>query len=154
MGKGSIRIFILLGILIISSSCENRMQNFFVSYSPRHKISKALKQTIASEDSIYTLDLQSLYEDKIDSIFYFNGLLFSSEIAEITGLPQKERGATSTLLDTQSRIILFSTGRVLHYETFSIYFCFMNPQKTACARCDTNVDIVKYSDRELKLDPH
>lgn len=82
------------------------------------------KKTDVSDGSNYSFDLQSLFQEKIDSVFYFNGPRFSDEISSIIGYPGGECGATSTLQDTQSRIIIFSDGQISYFENFRITFCF------------------------------
>lgn len=149
--ENSIALSFLITILLFGSC--NRVNDCLGISFPRHKISQALKQTVVSEDSVYVIDLQTLFEERIDSVFYFNGLLLSSEIAEITGLPAVERGAVRTLQDTQSRIILFSAGEVFYYESFRISLCFIKPEKTNRAKYSTLVMATTYNNEEFVLEP-
>lgn len=140
-----INLLLSIGFLLVLSSCD-------ISFS-RHTVSRKLKRTANSNGNNYALDLQSLFKERIDSIFYFNGPRFSDEIASIIGYAGGECGAISTLQDTQSRIILFSDGQIFYFETFSIGFCFMDSDKTECARINTIIDVHKYGKNEYKIKP-
>ena len=152
MVKGNGITIALLATILICGSCA-RTQDYLGTSFPHNKISRALKQVAVSEDSVFVFDLQSLFEERIDSVFYLNGLLLSSEIAEITGLSARERGATTTLLDNQSRIILFSAGQVMYYETFSMSFCLITPNKSNRTEYSTIAIGKKYSKKEFEIGP-
>ena len=152
MVKGNSITIALLATILICGSCA-RTQDCLGTSFPHNKISRALKQVAVSEDSVFVFDLQSLFEERIDSVFYLNGLLLSSEIAEITGLTAREREATTTLLDNQSRIILFSAGQVMYYETFSMSFCLITPNKSNRTEYGTIAIGKKYSKKEFEIGP-
>lgn len=144
-----ISILLSIGLLLVLSSCDIPWRECFSG----HTVSRKLKKTDVSDGSNYSFDLQSLFQEKIDSVFYFNGPRFSDEISSIIGYPGGECGATSTLQDTQSRIIIFSDGQISYFENFRITFCFMDSDKIECARFNTIVDVNKYDKNEYRINP-
>lgn len=144
-----ISLLLSIGLLLVLSSCDITRRKCCSG----HTVSRKLKRTAVSDGSNYSFDLQSLFQEKIDSVFYFNGPRFSDEIASIIGCPGGECGPTSTLQDTQSRIIVFCDGHISYYENFRIVFCIIDSDKIECARFNTIVDVHKYGKNEYRINP-
>ena len=157
MGKRIKYIIYLLTVLLFVS-CEevvdyqcNLSCNLFFK---KRKIEKILKQSATSADKIYTIDLQFLFTEEIDRIFYCNGPLSASDIMSLTDWQDCMKCPVSTLQDNQSRIIIFSRNQVLYFETFNIKHCYIQVSNGHFLTNNTILSVRKYNKNEYEITPY
>lgn len=157
MGKRS-NGFVAIFALILITGCKS-ITDFHCLISSRfsmsrREISKIIKQSVVSVDTPHTLDLNSIFLQDIDSVFYCNGPMSSSEIIRITNWRGVVDCSMSSVQDNQSRIILFSNGKTCYYESFDIpnYF-FIIPVNSYVITQETIIEVNKNKRGQYQIIP-
>lgn len=125
--KNSIVTFVLFSIIACSvSTCALRISKGLWIWTQPDYIKKCIDLTCLNEGDKFTLNLESMFGVTIDSVFVFiSGPIPSSSISSLIGVPYHQ-GLFSTIQDTQSRMILFSHGAIIHEESFDISYYDFN----------------------------